>query len=115
MKKTLLWVDDFRNPNKLEWKKECVINNSSVVWVFNYKSFCNYISINGLPTAINFDHDLGEKKTGYDCAQWLVNYCLDNNLKLPLWAVHSSNPIGRDNINSLLNNYKKFYESSNSQ
>jgi len=113
--RVLLWLDDFRNPDKLEWKKEHVIHDSSVVWVYNYKSFCNYIKIYGLPTAINFDHDLGEDKTGYDCAHWLVNYCLDNNKSLPIWAVHSSNPVGRDNINSLLNNYKNFYGSTNSK
>jgi len=48
-------------------------------------------------------------KTGYDCAKWLVGYCIDKNLALPLWNIQSANPVGKENINSLLNNYKKYY------
>lgn len=45
------------------------------------------------------------EKTGYECAKWLVEYCLDNDLDLPLCYVHSMNPVGKDNINNLLKNY----------
>jgi hypothetical protein len=113
--RTLLFIDDIRDPFDLCWKKECVINNCLVIWVRNYKNFCSWINSNGLPTAINFDHDLGEKKTGYDCALFLVNYCLDHSLQIPIWATHSSNPVGKENINMLLSNYKKFYERTNNK
>ncbi len=86
--------------------------------VRSYADFTKYILTNGLPTAISFDHDLswehypqGElslttpinydkftEKTGYDCAKWLVNYCVTNNLPLPDFYVHSFNPVGRMNI-----------------
>jgi hypothetical protein len=29
-------------------------------------------------------------------------------LDLPMWDIQSANPVGRDNINGILNNYKKF-------
>jgi len=46
-----------------------------------------------------------EYKTGYDCAKWLVNYCIDGNLILPKWNIQSSNPVGKDNINGLLTSF----------
>jgi hypothetical protein len=48
-----------------------------------------------------------ETISGYDCAKWLVEYCMDNDLDLPNWIVQSANPVGKDNINGLLNNYLK--------
>ena len=57
---------------------------------------------------ISFDHDLGEEKTGYDIAKYIVDRCLNDNLKLPLFASQSANPIGRNNILSLFQNFNKF-------
>ena len=48
------------------------------------------------------------EKTGYDCAKWLVEYCINNNKSLPKYAIQSANPVGRENINSLLTNFNKF-------
>lgn len=50
------------------------------------------------------------EKTGFDCAKFLVEYCMENNLKLPEFYVHSMNPVGKDNIVNYLNNFKKYYE-----
>ena len=99
-------------------------------WVIvrNYNQFVQIIKNNGLPNVISFDHDLGEdeaeslrsegfskrkarehKKTvmsGYDCAKWLCDYCLENGLPIPEYYCHSMNPTGKENILSLLNNYK---------
>ena len=47
------------------------------------------------------------EKTGFDCAKWLVDWCLENSLKLPDFVVHSANPIGKQNIQSYLYNAKK--------
>jgi len=52
----------------------------------------------------------GVEKTGLDCAKWLVDYCMDNNQKLPEYSVHSMNPAGGKNILEYLNNFKKFQE-----
>jgi hypothetical protein len=45
---------------------------------------------------------------GMDSAKFLVNYCIDNNLKLPEFAVHSANPSGYENIKGLLDSFKKY-------
>ena len=47
--------------------------------VRSFEEFVGYVTANGLPDYISFDHDLGEEKSGYDCAKWLVEYCLDHN------------------------------------
>jgi len=98
----------------------------------SYNEFIEWVKQNGLPSIICFDHDLGmevaikarekgmskresrklkqQEKTGHDCAKWLVEYCINNNLDLPKWNVQSHNPIGKENINGLLNGYKKYRE-----
>jgi len=75
--------------------------------VFDYDGIVKYISQNGLPHFISFDHDLGEGKTGFDCAKFLVEYCLDHNISKINFKVHSQNPVGKQNIESLLNNFNK--------
>ena len=75
----------------------------------SYLEFTDFISQNGVPDFISFDHDLGEEKTGYDCAKWLVGFCMDNNLQLPEFYVHSQNPVGKGNIQILLDNFNKVF------
>lgn len=50
-----------------------------------------------------------KEKTGMEAAKWLVEYCMDNNLNLNNTGIlgHSNNPSGKDNIVTLLNNFKK--------
>jgi hypothetical protein len=116
MAKKILWLDDYRNPN--EWmdyvkmvcpilvKEPCVI-----VWVKSYDEFVEYITNRGLPDAIGFDHDLADEglneKTGYDAAKFFVDYCIENDAKLPEFGSQSANPAGRENILNLLNNFKR--------
>ena len=107
---TLLWLDDIRDPMEGDWLIFSPIEEPyDVYWVKSHKEFIEWIEFNGLPKAICFDHDLGDdmEYTGYDCAKWLVEYCMDNDLQLPKWNVQSANPVGKDNINGLLNNFKK--------
>jgi hypothetical protein len=114
MNKTLIWLDDFRNPFKNNWLVFTPCNDySEVIWLKTYVDFVDYIQTKGLPYAICFDHDLqdyidGVEKTGFDCAKYLVDYCIDNDKDLPLYNIQSSNPSGKDNINGLLQNYNKF-------
>ena len=128
--KKLLWLDDIRDPfATLEgggtWLVFSPIDliETEVVWVKSYHEFVEWIISNGLPEGICFDHDLGmqvalkarakgmskrksralkkEEKTGYDCAKWLVEYCLDNKLRLPKYNIQSANSVGKDNIDGL--------------
>ena len=52
-------------------------------------------------TAISLDHDLGEGKTGYDIAKWMV----EHNVCPQHIYCHSANPVGRFNILQLLEHY----------
>ena len=131
--KTLLWIDDTRNPFEDLWGETFspIVPEElgHIEWVKSYKKFIEYINENGLPDAICFDHDLGmdvalearskgmskrksrelkqQEKTGFDCAKWLVDYCIDNNKQLPLYNIQSANPVGKENIDKLLKNYLK--------
>lgn len=119
--KTLLWLDDYRNPfdKEIDWMVFSPIGRDcKIVWVKNYFQFKNWIEENGLPDGICFDHDLEnfhitkstyKEWTGYDCAKWLVNYCIDNELELPEYNVQSANPSGKENIIYLLENFKKVF------
>ena len=73
--------------------------------VYDYAEFTKYILENGLPSFISFDHDLGLGKTGYDCAKYLVEYCLNHHLEPPGYKVHSQNPVGKENFEKLLENF----------
>lgn len=123
----LIWLDDARDPMEDDWLVFSPIPKPfEVVWVKNYDEFIAWITENGLPTGIAFDHDLADEhlvhqnmwidfyenggiifkeKTGYDCAKWLTDYCLDNEVELPKFSSHSANPAGRENIEKLLVNY----------
>lgn len=78
--------------------------------VYDYTQFVEFIKTKGLPNFISFDHDLGEGKTGYDCAKFLVEFCMDYDLKLPEFTVHSQNPVGKENIEKLFLNFLEKYE-----
>ena len=131
--KILLWLDDSRNPSKDDWLNFSPIGkNVEVVWVKSYLEFVDYIMNIGLPTAICFDHDLGEDvsryyrstgaskknsrkikklyRSGMDCAKWLVGYCMNTKQLIPLYNIQSANPVGKENIDSLLKNYIKYNE-----
>jgi hypothetical protein len=115
------------NLNQIYWDNDWNI-------VRNYFEFCNFIQKFGLPDFISFDHDLADdhyndlfsdenwtkddndivlkydeykEKTGYECAKWLVDWCLENQMSLPKCIIHSANPVGKKNIETYLNNASK--------
>lgn len=114
MRKKLLWLDDYRNPfdEKIDWLVFSPIGrNVDIDWVKTQTEFIDHIMIYGLPDAICFDHDLGTQNgDGYECAKWLCYYCDFNNKKIPIYNVHSANPVGKLNIVSYLENYIKHNE-----
>lgn len=108
--KTLLWLDDIRNPNDTP---KYVPNAHEIIWVKSYYEFIDWIEQrNNVPDIISFDHDLADvnssvEKTGYDCLKWLINYCYDNNFNLPEIFFHTDNTVGKTNMETYLNNAKK--------
>lgn len=122
---TRLGHDNYGHKN-FEYLKDWVI-------VRNYPEFVAWITKNGLPDLISFDHDLADghyhknmqegilnyntedfnddyNKTGFHCAKWLVDYCCDHRIPSPRFFVHSMNPVGTENIQSLLDNFNKSIE-----
>ena len=67
----------------------------------NYDQAINFLQ-NNTYDLVCFDHDLGEnQKTGMDIAKWVTK-----NIKIPFLVYsHSANQPGRENIESLLNQY----------
>lgn len=101
----ILWLDDVRNPMDFGLRGE------DFFWAHDSYEFVQYIRHNPMPDKISFDHDLGlESFDGYWCAKWLVNYCISNKIDLPEVVSHSSNPVGRQNIESVVNTYNKVYK-----
>lgn len=114
-KATVLYLDDTRKPLR-----------PGVAWVKNYTEFVNYLKNHEMPDVISFDHDLAlehypanweeardrftegipyntyHEKTGLDAAEWLVQ----QQLPIGFWAVHSANPVGRENIRQVLKFYR---------
>jgi hypothetical protein len=123
-----LFLDDERDPYKVTWV-EMPLGPWEIVR--SYAEFVKTITEKGLPIFVAFDHDLADEhyrrsmynpdkhysnyftngtfkeKTGYECAVWLVNYCIDNNTDFPQYVVHSMNPIGKENIISYIESYKR--------
>lgn len=119
MKKFKLYLDDVRTPYDPEWI--VVRSYNQLVKEIENKGGLENIS------EISLDHDLDDtamqeyylntmingslnyenirEKTGFDCAKYLVDYCLDNDVELPFVSVHSHNPVGSENIIFYINNY----------
>lgn len=114
-----IFLDDIRFPNTTK-HVELPLYDWTIVR--SYNAFVNIITERGLPKHIAFDHDLSyddqnkicgfNEKTGYDCAKWLVEYCMRTNQELPDYGVHSMNYIGKQNIQCLLENYKNKLQKS---
>ena len=128
-----LMLDDERTIAKIKELNKFFGHLENVDWVLvkNYNEFCNIIKSKGVPEFVSFDHDLADEhrrpsmynsdkhysnyytdgtfkeKTGYECARFLIEYCDENKLDFPEYSVHSMNPIGKLNIISIIESYKK--------
>jgi hypothetical protein len=127
-----IFLDDERSPQQVTW-----IDMPLGPWVVvrNYDEFVDYITKNGIPSFVSFDHDLADEhyrpemynpdkklymsfytdgtfkeKTGLACAQWLVEKCLNENITFPDYQVHSMNPIGRENIAGYIESFKRIIQ-----
>lgn len=118
-----LFLDDVRMPEDVVWVK---LPDIEWIIVRSYNQFVNEIQVHGIPSFISMDHDLGledyidpqeieedmifTERNGYDCAKWLIAYCLEHKRKLPEYVVHSMNCVGKANITNYLENAKKHCE-----
>jgi hypothetical protein len=129
VKKTYkIFLDDIRVPRDVyEYTgKEMFLRHDWKI-ARNYNEFIYYIKTawekySMFPEIISFDHDLADEhygadvnndfkeKTGMNCAKWLVDYCMDNEIRMCSYYCHSMNPVGRENIISLLDNFSLHQE-----
>jgi hypothetical protein len=119
-----LFLDDLRQPSECYGYMIKRIGAMAEVYNFlewdvvkSHEEFCKYITDNGIPEFISFDHDLADSHytqwierpdlankrifkegTGLDSAIWLKNYCETNDKPFPKSLVHSMNPVGAQKI-----------------
>ena len=107
--KYYLFVDDERDPKFLETRGLRTFPNWEIART-QYEAE-GIIHSCGLPAFISFDHDFGpeEAGNGHDLAKWLVEMALDGAFDLTEleYQVHSMNPIGKRNIEGVLESYLK--------
>ena len=113
-----VFLDDIRIPSDLTYyiPKEEIVPYLLTDWtvIRSYQDFVAYISQNGIPSIISFDHDLGvnldntEAASGYDAVKYIVDFILEQEHPiLPQVLCHSQNPVGKTNILSYWNNFIK--------
>ena len=90
-----LFIDDIRDPIASDW----VIARTS-------SDALSVLEAHGCPFEISFDHDLGGDDTAMIVAKKLVSMDLDaGGAFIPVdfvYSVHSANPVGKANIEGLL-------------
>ena len=90
-----LFVDDVRLPPDYSW----VVVRSAEDAVTLLKT--------GVFEIVSFDHDLGENShngtwLATELSKWALYSPANFSYKMPLYWVHSSNPVGRDNMRNTL-------------
>jgi len=126
-----LFLDDVRFPqDAFNYTKDNRYLKLDWIIVRSYDEFIDVVNNKGLPKIVSCDHDLADEhydrdddgvidyfsyneKTGYDCAKWICNYCIENKKKLPEVLIHSWNNVGAENIINYISNFKKNYPELN--
>ena len=114
-RKINIFLDDERMPDDI---KSLIGNYYVEEWIIirNYNDFVQIV--NNHLTEINlvsFDHDIAcfednVEKTGKNCADYLINKCIEENIKFPNWFIHTQNTVGRENLKSSILTYLKYFE-----
>lgn len=89
-----VYFDDLREPPDDTW-----------VVIRDIATFQDYVVKNGVPKFISFDHDLGGDERAIDAIKWMI----EKELEIYQWQIHSANPVGAENMKSLLNCWQTFY------
>ena len=112
-----LFIDDERNLEDVTWApwqiREKYRNEEWVIARTDFEVYTELAKRKSFPSFISFDHDLGlNSESGFKIAAELI----DRDMLEESWVtipddfdfyVHSKNPIGKANIEGLLNSYLK--------
>jgi hypothetical protein len=107
------------------------VQNDDWIVVRNYDDFVKTIEEKGLPDVVSFDHDLSTEyvqhyykvtektgiieygnlkpDSGYHCAKFICQKCLEKNTPFPRYFIHSANKWGGENIKNYIENFLKLY------
>lgn len=119
-----LFIDDERNLEDVTWVTWQVrekYRNEDWKISRNYHEVVALVEEFGFPSFVSFDHDLGDKilhGDGYEIAKYLCEIDMNSSFHMPEdfdFIVHSQNPIGKENIESYLNNFIEFKNKSHIQ
>jgi len=122
-----LFLDDFRIPqDAYRVNHDPRYNLLTWTMVKSYDEFVKVVETLGLPDLVAFDHDLADEhyekyqgpisekqysemqeKTGYHAARFLINWCIDRDLDIPEYLIHTQNHGGGLNIKSVMESGKK--------
>jgi len=92
-----LWLDDERKPPSEAW-----------VWVDEALKAIDLLDL-GNVEEVSLDHDLGDDRwNGYVVACYIERRA-HQGYPPPKWAVHSANPVGRQNIEAALKSAERAY------
>lgn len=113
-----LFLDDERVPlDVTNFSQDPIYKELSWFVVRTAFSFKAAITEQGIPDVVSFDNDIqdfsgdeGAEITGYMLAHWLINYCIDHNLKFPrVVQAHSRNCVDQPKILGTFDNARRFY------
>ena len=96
-KEIYIYIDDMRQPliPGALWVKSYDEAIAALIDITDLMDIDDSVSL-----VVDFDHDLGERKTGYDIAKWLIEQSYIGKFR-----IHSMNPVGANNIRQLLKHY----------
>lgn len=104
-----LFIDDERFPVNVTWGNSSFYSQHPWTIARTMAQVQELINNWGFPDFISFDHDLSSNEpTGKDIANWMIEQDMNGTHRIPddfNFYVHSRNPVGRENIESLLNSY----------
>jgi hypothetical protein len=135
MKKYYLFLDDVRMPaDCIHYMRNTDYTNLSWTIVRSHDEFVKCVedryANEEFPQIVSFDHDLADEHydpkmyhgvdsyneastqfkeaTGKHCADWLVQFCIDNEIDMPICLIHSMNPAGVERIKKSIEDYERY-------
>jgi hypothetical protein len=93
-----IYLDDIRNPPASLPGRWTVVRR---VWIMKLILWLSSRTFSFV-THVSLDHDLGEQPTGYDLCKWMAAHKAWPSKNV---YVHSMNPVGANNMASVINRY----------
>lgn len=90
-----IWIDDIRTPPDDDWKWAKTSDNA-IQWLIAAESLGHTVEV------MSLDHDLG----GDDTTRFVVLWLCENGGWPVEVRVHSSNPVGREWLEGMIERYK---------